>query len=185
MVTFTNWGLNTCPAGEAVLYTGRAANARSSRDGATNVFCFLYEPVHANGPLANPLLVANVIALKENKKTSIPLLCAVCSASLRPAVFVAVGRDNDCPSTWVAEYSGIIAANPKWPSDYICVNKAVAGSLLNQWDGATWCLWGLTGTPSPRFTVESPRSRALKSQLCKQNKKTFFFLKRCWKFILY
>lgn len=167
MVTFTHWGLNICPANEVVLYTGRAANARSMKDGVTNVFCLPDEPVHADGPLEHPQLMVNVIALKEDKKTPVPLLCAVCSVPRRPAVFVSIGRENECPPDWVAEYSGIIAANPKWPTDYICVNNAVSGVLLKQWDGDLVAV-ALDGNSNSKYPVYGGVS-AVTCTVCTKN----------------
>lgn len=138
MVTYTHWGLNTCLQGEKVLYTGRTANALASKNGATNYFCLPDEKVHADGVLEHPELAVNVVVLKGGKgKDSyarVPLLCAVCAVPLKPSVFVYIGRENECPPAWDVEYSGILGANPKWPTDYICVDNSVAGALAAERD---------------------------------------------------
>ena len=123
---YIRWGNNVCLAGEINLYSGHIVESNNANNADGNYLC-LPDAHNAYPPQTqNPVL--NLEDIKDAKGNTIP--CAACAAASRSAVFTY--PDNSvCPSGWNAEYTGYLAANPKWPGENICVDITY-GTQLSQ-----------------------------------------------------
>ena len=123
VVFYFRWGSSTCPS--VLLYLGQIVNTRSSisnREGG--YLCLAENPTPSNQQVERPELATKLVNIYD--KHAIP--CTACAA--RRDTLVVFPNTAVCPAGWTLEYAGILAANPKFPSDNICVDNASAGKLL-------------------------------------------------------
>ena len=120
VVFYFRWGSSTCPS--VLLYLGQIVNTQgsiSNREGG--YLCLADNPTSSNMQVDRPELMTSLV-----NKEVIP--CTACAA--RRDTLVVFPNTAVCPAGWTLEYAGILAANPKFPSDNICVDNAEAAKLL-------------------------------------------------------
>lgn len=123
VVFYFRWGSATCPG--VLLYLGEIVKARSvATEKEGGYLCLANNPTPSNIRVEKPELATRLVNIYD--KEVVP--CVAC-ASRRETVIV-IPNTPICPPGWTLEYSGILAANPKYPVDNICVDNAEAVKLL-------------------------------------------------------
>ena len=96
------------------MYPGHIVVSSNANNAQGNYLCL----PDANPPQAQSLLLKLVDVTDSNGNT-IP--CAAISVAGPSAVFT-YPDSSVCLTGWNAEYTGYLAANPKWPGENICVD---------------------------------------------------------------
>lgn len=123
VVFYFRWGSATCPG--VLLYLGEIVKARSvATEKEGGYLCLANNPTPSNIRVEKPELATRLVNIYD--KEVVP--CVAC-ASRRETVIV-IPNTPICPPGWTLEYSGILAANPKYPVDNICVDSAEGLKLL-------------------------------------------------------
>ena len=123
VVFYFRWGSTSCP--NVLLYLGQIVKAKSSiteREGG--YLCLANNPTPSNFRLEKPDLSTKLVNIHD--KEGVP--CTACASRQKETVII-IPNTPLCPAGWTLEYSGILATNPKYPVDNICVDNAEAAKL--------------------------------------------------------
>lgn len=99
-----------------IVYAGRIATSRNRFEASSGFLCIPDVVVPSNQAVQRPELSLHPVD---------KLGCVVCLNRNASNVIVKTGS-VECPSNWATEYSGLTAANPKSPSEIICLEQPEA-----------------------------------------------------------
>ena len=123
VVFYFRWGSATCPS--TLLYLGQIVIAQSTiSDREEGFLCLANNPTPSNTKVEKPELGTKLVNVYG--KDGVP--CTACAS--RHNTLITIPNTSVCPPEWTTEYTGILASNPKFPSDNICVDNAEAAKIL-------------------------------------------------------
>ena len=122
---YIHWGSNECLKDEVNLFVGHivSSNNRKNADGD-----FLCLPNNHN-PYPQRIKNAKLNLEDINDANGKNIPCAACVAKDRSIVFT-FADTTTCPKNWFVEYVGLLAANPEYPGENICVDTDTSNALL-------------------------------------------------------
>lgn len=116
-MTYTNWGVNTCPSGVTLLYRGNAVQIHHS---GVRVQCLRTQPqVNPHGvPIQHAKKLTTLRYTNRYKRSSF-IPCALCYVPSRVAKFLNLGA-NSCPRDWTKEFEGSLGTGLS--TEGLCIN---------------------------------------------------------------
>ena len=120
------WGSNECLNGEANLFVGHIASSSNRNDAYGDFVCLPNDHNPYPQRIRNAKL--NLEDINDANGKNIP--CAACVVKDRSIVYTFTDTTT-CPKNWFVEYVGLLAANPEYPGENICVSSDTGNALLS------------------------------------------------------
>ena len=130
---YVRWGGTTCPSGNNLVYSGRAAGSHHGRSGSgANSLCVVNDNpkyfTHSDGNHGG----AELWGIQYNWRGSVyafksvngkPVACAVCQVPNKGSTIMVPG-ENFCPTDWTVEYWGYLMADyhSHQKMNWVCVD---------------------------------------------------------------
>ena len=120
-IPYTRWGSKDCPNNDKNLFSGHIVCVEN------DFVCLSDEQFR----FLTRRIQLKMEGVSDANGNNVP--CAMCEVA-NVSIVRSMNGFITCPRSWFREYEGFMAANPDYPQEYICVDKAYTELLPGSLD---------------------------------------------------